>query len=202
MNPRVLMLGVVGCGPAGMEQPWPALDEDSRAGQDWCALAQVLVENVDPVVLESIDVEVYTDGDAFISSRPGIEEGRLRVTSYTDLLDDGTEQLWCKMKTNAAIERDLGLAVGARRDCAEAHLAMLEVAQGWHDQDVDGELPVAVTEDLDTGTGSAWVRKPVNLSEEGLQAVRLRTSMATPLVPGMSYCKLLTEDAARALGED
>ena len=47
MNPLVLMLGVVGCGPTGMEQPWPALDEGSRAGQDWCALAQVLVENVD-----------------------------------------------------------------------------------------------------------------------------------------------------------
>ena len=202
MSLLVIPLIVVGCAPTGPNQPWPDLDEDSRAGQDWCALAQVLVENVDPVVLESIDVQVYTDADAFISSRPGIEGDRLRVTSYTDRLDDGTEQLWCKMKTNAAIQRDLGVAVGARRDCAEAHLAVLEVAQGWHDQDIDGELPVPVTEDLNTVTGSAWVRKPVNLSAEGLQAVRLRTSLATPLVPGMSYCKLMTLDSARALGED
>ena len=193
---------IVGCGPDGPDQPWPELDEERRDAQGWCAFAQAMVENVDPVVLEHIEVEVYAEEQAFIESRPGIEGDRLRITTYTDRLEDGTEQLWCKMKTNAAIERDLGLTVGATRDCAEANLAVLEVAQGWHDGDVDGELPVAVADDRNTATGSGWVKEPVTVSDSALQAVRLRTSLATPLVPGMSYCKLLTLESARALAED
>ncbi|MBX2802206.1 MAG: hypothetical protein KTR31_31280 [Myxococcales bacterium] len=194
-------VGLAACAPSGPQLELPSLDAASVEAQSWCALAQVVVENVQPAVLDHVEVVHWDSEDDFVKSKPSIDGDVVTVHSYLTTVDDGLEQIACKLKSNAAVERDLDLEVGTRRDCAAMNRLALEVAAGWHEDGAPTStpLPLDVVDDRVTATGSAWVARSLEVTDEGVRGVRLRTGLAVPIVPGMSYCKLLTVEAAGAL---
>lgn len=186
------------------------------AQTNWCEDAQSSLAGYTPGVLSDTYVsnKIHLTLNSIIDSKPSVSAEALRV--HTFFAEDpavalGYEQIWCKTKTAAAIEKASGIAADVEgQTCADLNQAAIDyaldqVAPATRDLFLS-TVSVDYLEDSAQSTGDAWVNANLSLlavSENNytLESPSLRTSTSVPLVGGMHYCKLLSPEGAVAFVE-
>ena len=165
-----------------------------------CHLGQITSENFAPTDLpkEAITVVDYENLSDFLSSKPRITGGKIQQSRF--LTTDTTyQEVWCKMKTQEAISRDLDLTPqGEPLGCQAFQEAIFQKALQWQAPQVrqtfdNLEIELEFLPDQKFNRGDQWSKSAPSVTfgdgKVTLQATTLRTANWIPYLGGMRYCK-------------
>jgi hypothetical protein len=175
-----------------------------------CKDAQQYILNFPEESLEKLNIEEEKTLDLqfFLESKPSLDQ--LTLSTYSFIFKDTPyEQLWCKLKSQPAVARQLKTPPSAPvKDCSALNERILSLALKELDSDSTksptlSELGILILDDKDAFGGGDWSSAKVNFQITaniiGIQAIRLKSPLWLGAVGGMNYCKILSLAGAKSL---
>lgn len=156
----------------------------------------------------SVADTAFSEQDAFVESKPSAKGKSIETMSFKTTKQN-YEELWCKLKSQEAVLAESKLsALGKPKECADLNRLQLEEALAslppeQADSTLEG-LGIRLLADKDFGTGSQWAPSSLGIETSAggvvsIQAMRLKSPKWIPVIGGMNYCKLLSDEGALAL---
>ncbi|MEI8025832.1 MAG: hypothetical protein WCI18_05755 [Pseudomonadota bacterium] len=185
----------------------------AKASDFSCKDAQSFIWNLPEADLQKLQIkeERFLDLKLFLESKPSIEQ--LNISTYSFIFKDSPyEQLWCKLKSQAAIVNELKVSVSApAKSCADLNryilsLALNEIISAPEKTPTLSELGIVLLDDKEALGGGQWSSSNVTFdmmsSMIEIEAVRLISPLWLRRVGGMNYCKIISPKGATSLIAD
>ena len=180
---------------------------------NWCVYVQRIVENYtrDAVNSDNVVNTIYTHLDAFLESKPRVENGKIYTSTYFPSVNEvkaDYEQVWCKINTASRIDvAHLGFhSLGEHRSNSIMNKLALNWAYNYVDEPIKNAYKAAnITinyRENQKGTGLTWsyaelIFQEIDNKFYGLETPYLRTgNLFFDALSHKHYCKLLSPQGA------
>lgn len=181
----------------------------ARAYDFSCKQAQIFILNIGADTLKKLSVEEQKISElgSFLQSKPSLNGPMISTASYISS-SEPYEQLWCKLKSQDAVVRELRVsAESPAKPCSSLQEHIFSLAIDSLIEDVSkrpslSDLKISILEDQDSTGGFDWAPSQVKFELKdnitGIRAMRLKTPLWIPRFGGMNYCKVLSLEGAKA----